>query len=82
MRRFWRSRHEAAPPAEDYKTVWNRAAATNAVDAILTGATDETFERSGAEDAARLQPLVRPGVSRSISLRGSAKFMASTSAAR
>lgn len=47
-------------PAEDYKTVWNRAADADAVDAIFTGASPEVFESSGRHDADRLRPFFRP----------------------
>ena len=60
MRRFWNP--AAAPlPGEDYKSVWNRAAEKNAVDAIFTGADAAVFESSGEGDAARLRPLAGPG---------------------
>jgi len=57
-----RRRRAWAPRAgEDYKSVWNRLAEKDAVDAIFTGATPEVFESSGESDAARLRPLVGPG---------------------
>lgn len=40
-----------APPGPDYKAAWNEAALAGAEEAILTGATDEFFERSGQADA-------------------------------
>jgi SAM-dependent methyltransferase len=46
---------------EDYKSVWNRLAEKDAVDAIFTGATPEVFEASGEADAARLRPLAGAG---------------------
>jgi SAM-dependent methyltransferase len=58
-RNLWH-RLAGPPPGADYKSVWNRAAAKNAVDAIFTGATAETFEHSGRDDAGRLLPLVGP----------------------
>jgi len=59
IRRLW-NQADPKTPGEDYKTIWNRAATRNAVDAIFTGATDEIFERSGEADAGRLRPLVGP----------------------
>ena len=47
--------------AADYKSVWNSAARGDAHDAILTGATPEQFERTGAEDTERLRPYLRGG---------------------
>ncbi len=58
IRRFW---NRSAPAAvEDYKSVWNRLAEKDAVDAIFTGADGEVFESSGEADAARLRPLAGP----------------------
>jgi SAM-dependent methyltransferase len=56
----WRSRVRAPAGTADYKSVWNRAAARDAVDAIFTGATAEVFESSGEADAGRLTPLAGP----------------------
>jgi SAM-dependent methyltransferase len=42
----------------DYKSVWNDAAIDNAKRWIFTGATDETFEATGRQDAERLLPLI------------------------
>lgn len=51
-------RPRASPPAPatpdgglDYKTAWNQAARADAHDAILTGSTAESFERTGEADA-------------------------------
>ena len=38
-------------PGPDYKSAWNEAASAGAEEAILTGSTDEFFERSGQGDA-------------------------------
>ena len=43
----------------DYKFVWNRKAATDAHDAILTGSTAESFESSGQSDAAMVGRYLR-----------------------
>jgi SAM-dependent methyltransferase len=59
LRRLWR--HASPTAGEDYKSVWNRLAEEDAVDAIFTGATGEVFESSGEADAARLRPLAGPG---------------------
>jgi SAM-dependent methyltransferase len=40
-----------AAKGPDYKNAWNQAALVNAVDAILTGAESEAFERAGRGDA-------------------------------
>ena len=55
-----------APPsagraAPDYKTAWNAAAGVDAHDAILTGATAESFESSGQSDAAMVARYLRSG---------------------
>lgn len=39
----------------DYKAAWDCQARVNARDAILTGSTAESFERTGQEDAERLR---------------------------
>jgi SAM-dependent methyltransferase len=51
--RLRRARSALASPGSpaDYKTIWNRAALVDAKDAILTGATDESFEATGLSDA-------------------------------
>jgi SAM-dependent methyltransferase len=43
----------------DYKTAWNQAARADARDAILTGATAESFERTGESDASILRRYLR-----------------------
>jgi cyclopropane fatty-acyl-phospholipid synthase-like methyltransferase len=45
----------------DYKSTWNSEANRDAHDAILTGATPETFERTGQSDADMVARYVRPG---------------------
>lgn len=44
----------------DYKGTWNAAAAHNAEDAILTGATAEEFERTGRGDAEMVGRFTKP----------------------
>lgn len=52
---FRRTASPAAPApgggAPDYKAAWNQAARADARDAILTGSTAESFERTGETDA-------------------------------
>jgi SAM-dependent methyltransferase len=50
LRRFLRAPVDAIR-GSDYKGAWNEAAAKNAEDAILTGASAEEFERTGQGDA-------------------------------
>jgi len=45
----------------DYKSTWNGQAVRDAHDAILTGATDESFERLGREDAELVAKYLRGG---------------------
>jgi len=49
---------DGAPESTDYKSLWNDAARADAREAILTGATEETFERTGQEDALRIRGLL------------------------
>jgi ubiquinone/menaquinone biosynthesis C-methylase UbiE len=44
-----------------YSSVWNELAARDAMDAIVTGATPEVFERTGADDAALVIRHAKPG---------------------
>jgi SAM-dependent methyltransferase len=60
LRRFLRS-PAAVLRASDYKGTWNEAAAKNAEDAILTGATAEEFERTGRGDADMVCRFAKPG---------------------
>jgi SAM-dependent methyltransferase len=56
--RIFRKKKPATVPAGgslDYKTAWNLAARADAHDAILTGATAESFERTGESDAAMIR---------------------------
>ena len=45
----------------DYKVAWNRAALAGAREAILTGSTDESFERLGEAAAGIIQRYLRGG---------------------
>jgi ubiquinone/menaquinone biosynthesis C-methylase UbiE len=45
----------------DYKSTWNGEARRDAHDAILTGATPESFESTGQSDADLVAKYVRPG---------------------
>jgi SAM-dependent methyltransferase len=58
LRRFLRS-PAATLRGSDYKGAWNEAAAHNAEDAILTGATAEEFERTGRGDAEMIGRFLR-----------------------
>jgi SAM-dependent methyltransferase len=55
-----------APAAPDYKRAWNDAARHDAHDAILTGATAESFERTGEADAAEIRRHLPPNVPASV----------------
>jgi SAM-dependent methyltransferase len=46
--------------SNDYKAMWDYYARDDARDWIFTGATDDSFETSGQDDAARLLPFVSP----------------------
>lgn len=46
--------------APDYKRAWNDAARRDAHDAILTGSTAESFERTGQADAAEIRRHLPP----------------------
>jgi len=50
----------ASPASLDYKRAWNDAARADAHDAILTGSTAESFERSGEADAAEIRRYLPP----------------------
>jgi SAM-dependent methyltransferase len=62
---FFRTSSSAAPVAGpdaaalDYKSAWNQAARQDAQDAILTGSTAESFERTGETDAAMVRQYLR-----------------------
>jgi len=49
-----------APASLDYKRAWNEAARADAHDAILTGSTAESFERTGEADAAEIRRHLPP----------------------
>jgi ubiquinone/menaquinone biosynthesis C-methylase UbiE len=49
------------PNSLDYKAAWNEAARGGAEEAILTGATDESFERTGRGDAELVARYLRGG---------------------
>lgn len=53
----------AAPASLDYKRAWNEAARADAHDAILTGSTAESFERTGEADAAEIRRRLPPNAS-------------------
>ncbi|MGH9367569.1 MAG: class I SAM-dependent methyltransferase [Thermoanaerobaculia bacterium] len=57
FRLFRRVARTATPSGEapDYKAAWNEAARADAHDAILTGSTAESFERTGESDAAMIR---------------------------
>jgi ubiquinone/menaquinone biosynthesis C-methylase UbiE len=62
--RFFRKASAAAASgpdagALDYKSAWNQAARHDAHDAILTGSTAESFERTGESDAAMIRRYLR-----------------------
>lgn len=50
----------SAPASLDYKGAWNEAARADAHDAILTGSTAESFERTGEADAAEIRRHLPP----------------------
>jgi SAM-dependent methyltransferase len=60
-RLFRRAARTASSPGEslDYKAAWNQAARTDAHDAILTGSTAESFERTGESDARMIRRYLR-----------------------
>ncbi len=58
--KFFMKRSLAKDP-NDYKSTWNGQAVRNAHDAILTGATDESFERLGRQDADLVAKYLRGG---------------------
>lgn len=60
LKRFLRSPRDVLH-GSDYKGTWNEAAANNAEDAILTGATAEDFERTGQGDADTVAKFAGPG---------------------
>ena len=45
----------------DYKAAWNREARAGAREAILTGSTDESFERLGEAAAGIIRRYLRGG---------------------
>jgi SAM-dependent methyltransferase len=58
--RSWLKRRQSKP-ANDYKATWNYEARLGVHEAILKGATDESFERTGQSDADLVAKHVRPG---------------------
>lgn len=60
IRRFLRSPSDVIH-GSDYKGAWNEAAAHDAEDAILTGASPEEFERSGRGDADLVARFLKGG---------------------
>jgi ubiquinone/menaquinone biosynthesis C-methylase UbiE len=59
--RFFFERAFAEPKPVDYKTNWNWEAHRGAHEAILTGATAESFERTGQSDAELVAKYLRGG---------------------
>jgi len=57
--RYLLKRYLARGGGSDYKTAWNGEAHRNAHDAILTGATPESFEATGQSDAALVARFLR-----------------------
>lgn len=58
LRFFW-ERAFSEPKERDYKQTWNGEALRGAHEAILTGSTDETFERTGRQDAELIAKYLR-----------------------
>ncbi len=59
--RFFFERAFAEPKPVDYKTNWNWEALRGAHEAILTGATEESFEKTGERDAELVAKYLRGG---------------------
>jgi len=59
--RFLFERAFSEPKPTDYKMTWNGIAVQDAHEGILTGATDESFERLGRQDAELVAKYLRGG---------------------